>query len=39
MALGIAAIGTRRERYHQLLIPMNVILTGAYIAVLFARLR
>jgi len=39
MVLGIAAIGTRREWYHQLLIPMNVALIGAYIATLFARLH
>ena len=39
MALGIGAIVTRREWYHQLLIPVNVLLTGLYIATLFARLR
>ena len=39
MVLAIAAIGTRREWYHQLLIPMSVVLIGAYIATLFARLH
>ncbi len=39
MLLGIGAIGTRREWYHLLLIPMSVVLIGVYIAVLFARLQ
>ncbi len=39
MLLGIGAIGTRREWYHQLLIPLNVVLIGVYIAALFARLQ
>ena len=39
MALGTAAIGTQREWYHKLLIPMSVVLIGAYIAALFARLH
>jgi len=39
MALGIAAIGTQREWYHKLLIPVSVVLIGAYIATLFARLH
>ena len=39
MVLGIAAIGTQREWYHQLLIPMNAVLVGAYIAILFSRLH
>lgn len=39
MVLGIGAIGTQREWYHQLLIPLNVVLIGAYIATLFARLH
>jgi hypothetical protein len=39
MVLGIAAIGTQREWYHKLLIPVSVALIGVYIATLFARLR
>jgi len=39
MILGIAAIGTQREWYHKLLVPMSVVLIGAYIAALFARLH
>ena len=39
MVLGIAAVGTQREWYHKLLVPMSVVLIGAYIAALFARLH
>ena len=39
MVLGTAAIGTQREWYHKLLIPMSVVLIGAYIAALFGRLH
>jgi hypothetical protein len=39
MVLGIAAIGTQREWYHKLLIPVTVVLISAYIATLFARLQ
>jgi len=39
MVLGTAAIGTQREWYHKLLVPMSVVLIGAYIAALFARLH
>ena len=39
MALGITAIGTQCEMFHKLLIPMSVVLMGAYIAILFARLH
>jgi len=39
MVLGVAAMGTRRKWYHQLLIPMSAVLIGAYIATLFARLH
>src|SRR4030042_3360236 len=39
MVLGTHAIGTQREWYHKLLVPMSVVLIGAYIAALFARLH
>ena len=39
MTLGIVAIGTQREWYHKLLILVSIVLIGAYIAILFARLR